>query len=107
MSPLQDGLPSDEPPTWREYDQRWRDHILVHEAEERARKSAVVTINERLNGMNEFRNTVSDVVATMLSKVEFNAWREGMVTQQRWMVTTLLALGLLVIGVATFVAAQH
>ncbi len=81
--------------------------MRVHEAEERARSNALDTVNERLRGMNEFRNTVADLVATMLSKVEFNAWREGMATQQRWMVTTLLALGVLVLGIATFVVSRH
>jgi len=100
--PLSDGLPSDESPSLREYEQRWRDHQRVHEQEERARDNAVETINNRLQGMNEFRQTVADLQSQLLTKVEFNAWREGMSTQQRWMITTLIAIAAL--GVTAFVA---
>jgi hypothetical protein len=106
VSPLIDGLPSSEVPTLREYEQRWRDHLEVHKAEERERANAVTTINERLAGMNEFRGQISDLISTLLSKVEFNAWREGMETRLRWVVTTLLAGGAVVLAVLGLMATK-
>jgi len=61
--------PSNDRVPLRDYiDLRWHDHESVHKADIEARQRALDSMDRRLDGMNEFRETLNDVVNKAVSR---------------------------------------
>lgn len=79
--------------TLRDYFERLlAEHHRQHAHEKVALDLALDATNARLASMNEFRAQAEDRTATYLTRVEFDAYRDGTEQRQRWIVTTLLAV---------------
>jgi hypothetical protein len=57
-------------------EQMARSHEMVHKAESTARDKAEVSVDKRLEGMNEFRDQLRQQATTFLTIAVFEAWKE-------------------------------